>query len=215
MRIFVCGDSTAASYQEAQKPFTGWGEVLGELLPGTEVVNHAMAGRSSKSFLAEGRLLEVEMALEKGDLMLIQFTHNDWSDLVWRHTDAHTSFAAHLALYAETARGRGAIPVLLTPIPVRSWQDGQLIDLHGAYPEVIRRIAREKGIPLIDVHQAGREALLALGEEASSPLYMQVEPGLYPAFPDGAKDNVHTQRAGALLYARIVAEGLKAHRLVG
>ncbi len=72
MTIFICGDSTAASYTEDKAPITGWGQVLGELLPGVNIANHAMAGRSSKSFLAEGRLIPIEKALQPGDLLLIQ-----------------------------------------------------------------------------------------------------------------------------------------------
>ncbi len=92
MTIFICGDSTAASYKPEQAPQTGWGQALPEILPGVRVENRAAAGRSSKSFLAEGRLQKIETELRPGDLLLIQFTHNDCSDLVWRHTDPWTSF---------------------------------------------------------------------------------------------------------------------------
>ena len=87
MTIYVCGDSTAASYSPEAAPITGWGQVLGEMLPGIRVENRAMGGRSTKSFLSEGRLQQIETEIQAGDLMLIQFTHNDTSDLVWRHTD--------------------------------------------------------------------------------------------------------------------------------
>ncbi len=214
MAIYICGDSTAASYKPEQAPITGWGQVLGEFLPGVKIVNRAMAGRSTKTFLAEGRLLGIEQELQAGDLLLIQFTHNDGSDLVWRHTDPYTSFADNLALFADTARLRGAIPVFLTPIPRRCWQDGELIDLHGDYPEAIRVTALRKGVPLLDVTQEGMKALRQMGEEATRPLYMHVEKGVYSAYPNGSADDTHTQYAGAALYARITAELLKARGLV-
>ena len=116
MTIFICGDSTAASYTPDRAPLTGWGQALADMLPDIPVVNAAMAGRSTKSFLSEGRLIPVEEQLQPGDLMLIQFTHNDWSDLTWRHTDPWTSFMNNLAIFVETARLAGATPVLLTPI---------------------------------------------------------------------------------------------------
>ena len=84
MKIFICGDSTAASYAPEDAPLTGWGQMLGEYVRPHEVRNLAFAGRSSKSFLYEGRLQAAEGSMEKGDLVLIQFTHNDGSDLVWR-----------------------------------------------------------------------------------------------------------------------------------
>lgn len=214
MTIYICGDSTAASYAPERAPFTGWGQLLGEYLPGVTVVNKAMAGRSTKSFLSEGRLIDVEKNIQPGDLLLIQFTHNDYSDLGWRHTDANTSFMNNLSIFVDTARVCGAVPVLLTPIPIRAWREGELVDLHGEYPVAIRRLAMVKGVPLIDVLEEGLSALRAMGEEATRTLYMNVEAGQYPAFPNGSKDDVHTQHAGASLYARIVAEQLKAHKLV-
>lgn len=214
MTIYICGDSTAATYAPEKAPITGWGQVLGEYLPGVSIVNKAMGGRSTKSFLADGRLVDIEKTIQPGDLLLIQFTHNDGSDLVWRHTDPYTSFAANLALYVDTARLHGAIPVLLTPIPRRYWRDGELIDLHGEYPAAIRLVAMQKGTPLLEITRLGMEALQAMGEEATRPLYMNVEAGMYPAYPDGSKDDTHTQRAGAALFARITAEQLKAQGLV-
>ena len=214
MTIFICGDSTATSYKPEQAPITGWGQVLGEFIPGVNIVNKAMGGRSTKSFLADGRLVAIEKEIQPGDLLLIQFTHNDGSDLVWRHTDANTSFAANLELFVDTARIHGATPVLMTPIPRRCWREGELIDLHGAYPDAIRRVAMKRGTPLLEITLEGMQALRELGEEATRPLYMNVEPGLYPAYPDGSKDDTHTQRAGAELSARITAELLKKQHLI-
>ena len=81
MKIYICGDSTAASYPVEEAPMVGWGQVLGERID-VPVENRAIAGRSSKSYLAEGRLQKIETEIEPGDLLLIQFTHNDASDLV-------------------------------------------------------------------------------------------------------------------------------------
>ena len=214
MTIFICGDSTAATYGPEKAPITGWGQVLGEFIPGANVVNKAMGGRSTKSFLSEGRLVDIEKDIQPGDLLLIQFTHNDTSDLVWRHTDPHTSFAANLEIYVDTARLHGAIPVLMTPIPRRYWRDGELIDAHGEYPDAIRRVAMKLGVPLLEITGESMKTLREMGEAASYPLYMNVEPGLYPAYPDGSKDDTHTQRAGAEFYARIAAELLKAQGLI-
>ncbi len=214
MTIFICGDSTATTYAPERAPITGWGQVLGELIPGVNIVNKSMGGRSTKSFLADGRLVAIEKDIQPGDLLLIQFTHNDGSDLVWRHTDPHTSFAANLAIFVDTARIHGAVPVLMTPIPRRCWREGELIDLHGEYPEVIRRVAMQKGAALLEITLEGMKALREMGEEATRSLYMNVEPGLYPAYPDGSRDDTHTQRAGAELYARITAELLKKQGLI-
>lgn len=214
MTIHICGDSTAATYTPAQAPITGWGQVIGELLPEAAFVNHAIGGRSSKSFLSEGRFVTVEKALQPGDILLIQFGHNDGSDLVWRHTDANTSFVNNLSIFVDTARLHGAIPVLLTHTPCNWWKDGRLPGHPGLYAAATRRLAAARNVPLIDVLEAGEALIREMGEEAAAALFMNFAPGLYPAYPNGSKDNTHTQRAGALAFARIVAEGLQAHGLV-
>lgn len=214
MTIYVCGDSTAATYAPECGPITGWGQLLADFLPGITVVNKAVGGRSTKSFMSEGRLVDIEKTIQPGDLLLIQFTHNDTSDLVWRHTDPHTSFAANLEIFVDTARIHGAVPVLLTPIPRRWWRDGRLYNAHGEYPDAIRRVAMKKGAVLLDVLEESTRLIEEMGDEASYPLFMNVEPGLYPAYPNGSKDDTHTQRAGAELFARVTAELLKKHHLI-
>ena len=214
MRIFICGDSTAASYAPERAPIVGWGQLLGSHVPGAEIINRAMAGRSTKSYLAEGRLQAIEKELQAGDLLLIQFTHNDGSDLVWRHTDPYTSFTDNLAIFVDTARLRGAIPVLMTPIPRRSWQNGELVDLHGDYPKAIRRLAMLRNVPLLEILEPGMTHLRQLGDEESRKLYMHVEPGVYPDYPNGNVDDTHTRHAGADLYARLAAEALRQQKLI-
>lgn len=214
MTIYICGDSTAASYTDNFAPFTGWGQVLAEYLPGVQVVNAAMAGRSSKSFLYEGRLIPVERDIGPGDLLLIQFTHNDTSPLVWRHTDAYTSMMNTLSIFADTASLKGAQPVLMTPICIRSFKDGALQPSHGEYPEAIRLLARQKHLPLIDLYRMSSEYVRSVGDEASRKIYMNLAPGEFPNFPDGREDDTHTQPAGAHVYARMAAEALRSLGLI-
>ena len=209
MTIYLCGDSTAASYPPERAPMMGWGQALGELLPGIPVENRAMAGRSTKSFLSEGRLQRMEAEIAPGDWLLIQFTHNDSSDLVWRHTDPWISFRNNLELFIDTALRLNACPVLLTPICLRHWEAGKLLDSHGPYPEVIRFLAARHNLPLIDLYAESFRLVQEMGEEESRKLFMHVEPGVYPDYPEGKTDDAHTRRAGAEAFARIVAEKLR------
>ncbi len=215
MTIYVCGDSTAASYKPEEAPITGWGQVLSEFVPGARVENRAMGGRSTKSFLSEGRLQRIETEIQPGDLLLIQFTHNDTSDLVWRHTDPWTSFYHNLEIYVDTAMLSGARPVLLTPICRRYWRDGKLLESHGEYPDVIRVLAAQRNVPLIDIYEKSTALVRQLGDEESKKLYLYAAPGVYPAYPNGSADDTHTQRAGAEAYARMAAEGLKEAGILG
>jgi len=214
MTIYICGDSTAASYTPEEAPMTGWGQVLGEFLPEAAVQNKSRGGRSTKSFLSEGRLQEIEETIQPGDLLLIQFTHNDTSDLVWRHTDPWTSFRNNLELFVDTALQAGARPVLMTPICCRIWRDGQFQPSHGDYPEVIRTVAFQRNVPLVDLYERSAALVRQLGEAESRKLYMHVAPGLYPAYPNGQQDDTHTCRAGAEAWARITAEALRGLGLV-
>ena len=210
MTIYVCGDSTAASYKPEEAPITGWGQVLPAYLPGVRVENRAMAGRSTKSFLSEGRLQRIEEEILPGDLLLIQFSHNDESDLVWRHTDPWTSFYHNLEIFVDTALLRFARPVLMTPICRRTWQDGALVESHGEYPDAIRVLAAQRNVPLIDLYAKSMEYVRALGDEESRKLYLHLEKGAYPAYPNGNEDNTHTRPEGARAFARMAAEALTA-----
>ena len=214
MTIYICGDSTAASYRLEEAPITGWGQVLCELIPGIRIENRAMGGRSTKSFLSEGRLQKIETEIQPGDILLIQFTHNDANELVWRHTDPWTSFYHNLEIYVDTAMLHGARPVLMTPICRRCWQDGKLLESHGEYPDVIRVLAAQRNVPLIDIYEKSTALLRELGDEESKKLYLHVEKGVYPAYPNGNADDTHTKRAGAEAYARMTADALKEWALV-
>ena len=214
MKLFICGDSTAANYAPTDAPQAGWGQVLPELLPGVDVQNRARGGRSTKSYLADGLLQQIETELQAGDLLLIQFAHNDGSDLVWRHTDPWTSFYNNLEIFVDTALLHSVRAVLLTPICCRVWQEGRLMESHGDYPDAVRVLAARRNLPLIDLYAKSTALLRSLGEAESRKLYMNLEPGVSPRHPDGLADNTHTQRAGAAAYAQIVADALREFRLI-
>ena len=214
MRIYVCGDSTAASYNPEETRMVGWGQLLGDFLPGATVVNLSMAGRSTKTFLAEGRLEPAGQA-DPGDLVLIQFAHNDENEKKpERYTAPWTEFTDNLKYFIRFAREHGAVPVLLTPICMRIWQDGTLQPTHGEYPAAMRAVAEETGVPLIDLYTESFRIVESMGEEGSKALFMHFAPGEDPAYPDGSEDNAHTKRAGAERFAEAAARGLKELGLV-
>ena len=214
MRIFVCGDSTAASYNPEETRMVGWGQLLGDFLPGVTVVNLSMAGRSTKTFLAEGRLEPAGQA-DPGDLVLIQFAHNDENEKKpERYTAPWTEFTENLRFFIRFAREHGAVPVLLTPICMRIWQDGKLQPTHGEYPAAMHAVAKEMNLPLIDLYTESFHIVESMGEEGSKALFMHFAPGGDPAYPDGSEDNAHTKRAGAERFAAAAARGLKELGLV-
>ena len=206
--IYIIGDSTV---DDNQPPFRGWGWALPEFVrEGVAVHNHALSGRSSRSFREEGLFLPVEKALAAGDLLLIQFGHNDEKDDE-RHTDPDTTFPQELWRYCETALNRGAQPVLLTPVCRRFFVGpDSMLYTHGEYPRAVRQLAAAKGLPLCDLKKDSRDLYLSLGEEKTAELFVRLSPGEHPDFPDGHDDKTHFNAFGAREICKLVVKELRA-----
>lgn len=206
--VFIIGDSTV---EDNKPPFRGWGYALSEFVSdGVTVKNHALSGRSSRSFRDEGLFVPVKRAMQKGDLLLIQFGHNDEKDDIERHTDPETSYPEILSEYCGAALESGALPVLLTPVCRRIYTgDGKsLLYSHGEYPAAVRRLAAQKRLPLIDLQSESRKLYLSLGAEKCAELFVRLAPGEHPDFPNGHDDLTHFNAHGARVIAKIVAAGL-------
>lgn len=198
--IYYIGDSTVARNTIHTYPQTGMSQGLDRYVKrNVRIDSHAKNGRSTKSFLDEGRFAPVERAMKKGDFLFIQFGHNDEKLDKARHTDPETSFRQNLRLFVKAAQRAGAHPVLFTPIARRLF-DGTgtfLPGSHGEYPEAVRQVGRELGVPVIDLTTVTEQYLSGLGDEASRPLFV------WP------KDNTHLKPEGAVRMAGFVAQGLK------
>ena len=212
----IAGDSTAADYDKSEHPMHGWGQMLSQLFDETvEVENKAMCGRSTKSFIDEGRLEEIEHKITEGDYLLIQFGHNDEKkEDETRYTRPFIEYKENLKIFAETAKRKEAYPVFLTPI-VRRWfnEDRELTNTHGEYINAMKDLAGELNVPLIDMHRKTWDSVSGLGPEESKKLYMCVEPGRFKNYPDGLNDNTHLIKKGAIHVAGMVSEGIKELKL--
>ena len=193
--IWIIGDSTV---ENNKPPFRGWGWALPQYVrEGVTVRNIALSGRSSRSFRAEGLFEPAEKEMAAGDLLLIQFGHNDEKDDE-RHTDPDTTFKEELWRYCQFALDRGAQPVLLTPVSRRFFVGGgSMLYTHGEYPRAIRELAEEKHVPLCDLKKDSRALYLSLGEEKTAELFVRLAPGENPDFPDGHDDKTHFNAYGA------------------
>ena len=205
--IYIIGDSTV---EDNQPPFRGWGWALPKYVKETvSVHNHALSGRSTRSFLEEGLWEPVETAFSSGDLLLIQFGHNDEKDDE-RHTDPDSTYKENLWRYCKTALEKGAHPVLITPVSRRFFVgNGSLLYTHGEYPRAVRELANEKQVPLIDLKKDSRELYLSLGEEKTAELFVRLAPGENPDFPDGHDDKTHFNAYGANRICSLVAEEMR------
>jgi lysophospholipase L1-like esterase len=216
--LYLVGDSTMADKADpADNPEHGWGQLLPRFVDTTRLAvrNHAANGRSTKRFLDEGRWDTVMTRVRPGDYVLVQFAHND-GHLIdpARYVNAHTGFRRNLERMVDDVRARGATPILASPVVRRYFnRDGVLTDAHGAYGYVLRRVAVEREVPFVDLQLMTEDLVAGLGPERSKALYLWVEAGQYPRFPQAKQDNTHFSATGAAAVARLAARGLVATEL--
>ncbi|MEU3527158.1 rhamnogalacturonan acetylesterase [Streptomyces sp. NPDC038707] len=206
--LHIAGDSTAAQKYADAAPETGWGMALPFFLhKELTVANHAVNGRSSKSFVDEGRLDAVLAAIRPGDFLVIQFGHNDEKATdPARYTEPWTSYQRYLRLYVDGARARGARPVLATSVERRRFDaDGTAQPTHGDYPAAVRALAGEEKVALLDIEALSLALWQRLGAE---------ETKTYFNWTATEQDNTHFNPPGAVAVARLVARELLRTRVL-
>jgi len=230
--VFMIGDSTMADKSlQGQNPERGWGHVLpGFFTEEIRVDNHAQNGRSSKSFIDEGRWENVIAQMKKRDYVFIQFGHNDEKPDEARHTVPGGSFDDNLRRFVRETQAKGGIPVLFNSIVRRNFVANEnavleddmqieatgadteegltLIDTHGAYLDAPRRVAEELGVAFIDMNRITHELVEGMGPEESKKLFVWVEPNTIPLYPKGKEDNTHLNVYGARRIARLAVEAI-------
>lgn len=213
--IFIAGDSTAADYGAERYPQMGWGMMLRcGLSPRVAVRNHAMGGRSTRTFLSEGRLDAILAALKPGDTVLIQFGHNDANRAKpERFVAAETGYRDNLLRFIASIRAKHGQPVLLTPVAQRIFNEGRVVAGFEDYSKVVRAIAAETRTPLIDLEALSRAWVARAGQEGAKRYYLHAAPGGWPAFPAGIADDTHFSELGARGAADLVAGALRRLRL--
>lgn len=213
--IYLAGDSTLAAKLDAKRPETGWGEALPQYFrDGVRIDNRAQNGRSTRTFIAEGRWQAIVDALRPGDFVLIEFGHNDASkEKVDRYTPP-ADYRSNLVRFVDEARAHQATPILLTPVARRKFDaSGRLVDTHGEYPDIVRAVGIEKHIELIDMQRLSAAALVRLGAESSRALFLQLKPGEHPNYPKGIEDNTHFSPRGAALMAELAVDAMRTQKL--
>lgn len=215
--LHLAGDSTLATKERRPpNPEYGWGEMLprffGERLT---VVNHATNGRSTKSFLDEGRWQKLVEALQPGDWVIVQFGHNDQKKDAARHTEPRGEFAANLRRMIADARAQGATPLLATSVARRKWtpEGTRLVDTHGDYVAATREVAQQEGVSLLELNALTTALEEAHGVEGSKRLHLWIARDAYARQPKGWQDDTHysaygADRVAALAVQEIIRLGL-------
>ena len=233
--IFIIGDSTAANKDiSGGKQERGWGMALQCYFDDNiRIDNHAVNGRSSLSFINEGRWDTVLHRMRPGDYVIIQFGHNDEKPKADRHTDPGSTFDYNLAKFVRETREHGGIPILMNCVVRRNFfvnvpendddeklrtttfKDGakmvegdSLIDTHGLYRVAPRDVARRMNVHFVDANRITHDLEQGLGTEASKKLHMWFLPGEEPSVPKGRQDNTHYNVYGAHVVARLLADAL-------
>ena len=211
--IYIIGDSTAANKQPKAYPETGWGMEL-QFFFNSEIVvdNRALNGRSTKSFKAEKQWQPILEKLAPGDYVLIEFGHNDEKIEKPGIGTSLAEFKTNLINYVNETRSKKAVPVLLTPISRRSFKNRVLVDSHGDYPKVTRKVADSLKVPLIDMLVKTENLLTKLGDLPSIKLFNYVDSGNVN-YPTGKKDDTHLSPEGAKQIAALVVDGIKERKL--
>ena len=208
--VFLAGNSTVTD--QRYEPWSAWGQMLPRFFkPGfISVANHAESGEALKSFIAENRLEKLMGMIRPGDYLFIQFAHNDQKPNNSAYVEAFTGYKEYLKLYIEEARSRGAIPVLVTSMLRRNFNDqGEVVNTHGDYPAAMRQVAAEEQVALIDLFDMSKTLYEALGPEDSKTLFVHYPGGSFPGQEEELKDNSHHSTYGAYELAKCIVKGIR------
>ena len=221
--LYIIGDSTV---RNSNPSFMGWGTAIKELFDTTriDVQNHAMAGRSTRTFMKEGRWATVASRLKPGDYLMMQFGHNEGSvpdttragyrgvlrgigeetrELTWADGTVETvhTYGWYIRHFIREAKAKGAIPIVLSMIPRNSWKDGKVLRADKDFGLWARQVAEQEDAYFIDLNSITADEYDKMGPDKVKEL-----------FPT---DHTHTNPQGAELNARSVFKGLKKQKGIG
>jgi acetyl esterase/lipase/lysophospholipase L1-like esterase len=212
-RIYLIGDSTMCYYEPTRSPLTGWGMPFANFFDSTVVIdNRARGGRSTRTFLSEGRWQPIADSLNEGDYVLIQFGHNDEAKEE-KYKDRYTpvpDYKTNLIKFITEARTKKAIPVLITPVSrMRFDKEGIQKKTHKEYSAAVMEVGAQYQVPVLDLDKRSRELFQQLGPERTKLLFMQLDSVEHPNYPGGQKDNTHFNDYGARRIAELVLSEIK------
>ena len=211
--IWMCGDSTMSIKETKAYPETGWGMPFSCFwdTSAVAVVNKAKNGRSTRTFISEGIWQSVIDNVQENDYVFIEFGHNDESP---EKKDRYTTleqYKINLQKFINEARDKKAIPVLFTPVSRRKFDStGMQVPTHEAYSLLVKAVAEKEKVLFIDMDTQTQAFYQQLGKEGSANLFLQLQPGEHPNYPDGKIDNTHFNEYGARLIAQMAFKNIKA-----
>ena len=216
VKVLLVGDSTMQDVNHEKNTDWGWGQVLPRFFTEeVEVFNFAKGGRSSRTFIEEGRWDKLMAKADNNSYVFIQFGHNDASI---KKPDRYTSpedYKKNLIKFVTEVKTKGATPILVTPVSRRKFKKGVFSDSHGVYPEIVKEVAQKENTLLIDLQAKSADAISKQGDEKSKQWFNYVAAGTNPIVPDGKSDDPHVSETGAMKMASLVVEGVRELNLKG
>lgn len=228
VHILMAGDSTmadktltrtvtdSATGTKTTYPYLerGWGQLLPNYLNEKTVVkNYARNGRSTRTFIEEGLWTQLIEDTQKGDFVIIQFAHNDGVITKKSYTNP-AQFRLNFVAFVNEVKAKGATPILCTPVARRKFdENGKLVATHGEYPDIIRSVAKQENVTMIDMEKLTSKMLQDAGVELSNSYFHKFAPGESPFFPKGLDDNTHFNEAGASRVAELFLNEIKTKKI--
>ena len=207
LTVFLAGNSTVTDQE--YEPWASWGQMIPEFFNSNVVVaNYAESGETLKAFQAEKRLDKILSLMKPGDYLFIEFGHNDQKPGA-AHVQPYTGYQDELRHFIDETRKRGGIPVLVTPIHRRRFDEqGSIVNTLDEYPASMRQLARHEDTPLIDLNAMSKTLFEALGPEDSKKAFVHYPAGAFPGQDEELADDSHFSNYGAYQLARCVVEGI-------
>ena len=202
IKVYLAGDSTVQTYSIDCAPQAGWGQFIENYFNDkVEVFNHAIGGRSSKTFINEGRLKNILDKIEKDDYLIIQMGHNDASiDKPERYTEPNFEYKEYLSEYIDGAFEKGAIPILITPVATLKFDGKNFLNEFPEYCNSMKELAKEKNVGIIDLMNISLEYFRKIGYDETYGLFMASSNGT---------DYTHFTEKGANAIAKLISEEMK------
>ncbi len=213
--IWMIGDSTMCQYDSSHFPLTGWGMPFAEYFDSSVTIkNEARGGRITRTFISENRWQPVGDSLNEGDYVFIQFGHNDETNSYHDRYTPPEDYKKNLIKFITESKDKNAIPVLITPVSRRKFDAaGNAIETHEVYSKIVRDVAAEYKVSLIDLDKMSIGLFQKFGPKNAALLFMQLAPGKNPDYPLGINDNTHFTAYGARHIAELVLQGIKKDNL--
>jgi lysophospholipase L1-like esterase len=206
--VYLAGDSTVTD--QDVEPWASWGQFITNYFDASVVIaNYAYSGSSLSSFKNGNRLKKILTQIKKGDYLFVEFGHND-EKIKGEGNGAWGSYSVLLTEFVQSAKEKGAIPILVTPTQRRFFnENGTLKETHGEFPAAMRAVAKKNNAALIDITKMTTELYEAWGDEPSRKAFVQYPANTFPGQEKALNDNTHFNSFGANEIALCVLKGIR------